>query len=123
MIIDDSEVVLGRIKSRLLREGYEVITVSQPAKAPSLLDGCEIVLVDLHMPGMDGVQVLSLLRKGSKGLQNQPQIFLYTLDKTASRRHRVVGFDGALINKGDDESLVQQLAAAVRFSKLKRMKA
>jgi hypothetical protein len=47
--------------------------------------------------------------------------FLYTSDKTASRTHRDLGFDGALINKGDDESLVQQLAAALRFARLRRM--
>ena len=122
MLIDDSEIVLARVESRLLREGYEVVTISQPADAPSFLDGCEVVLIDLHMPGIGGGEVLALLRKASKGLPIQPQFFLYTGDKTASRRHRAVGFDGALINKGDDESLVQQLAAAFRFSKLKRMR-
>jgi CheY-like chemotaxis protein len=122
MVIDDSEAVLARIKNRLLREGYEVLTVAQPASAPSLLEGCEVVLIDLHMPGIGGGEVLALLRKASKGLSIQPQLFLYTADKTASRRHRAVGFDGALINKGDDESLVQQLSAAIRFAKLKRMR-
>jgi CheY-like chemotaxis protein len=121
MIIDDSEVVLARVNSRLLREGYDVVTVSRPFEAASLLDGCEVVLIDLHMPGIGGGEVLALLRKASKGLLIQPQLFLYTGDKTASRRHRAVGFDGALINKGDDESLVQQLAAAFRFAKLRRM--
>jgi CheY-like chemotaxis protein len=121
MIIDDSEVVLARVKSRLLREGYDVVTVSQPVNAPGLLEGCDVVLIDLHMPGIGGGEVLTLLRKAAKGLALQPQLFLYTLDKTASRRHRAVGFDGSLINKGDDESLVQQLAAAFRFAKLERM--
>jgi CheY-like chemotaxis protein len=121
MLIDDSELVLDRVKSRLLREGYDVITVSRPANAPNLLSGCDVVLIDLHMPGIGGGEVLSLLRKASKGLDVQPQFFLYTADKIASRRHRAAGFDGALINKGDDESLIQQLAAALRFAKLKRM--
>ncbi len=121
MVIDDSEVVLARVRNRLMREGYDVVTVSQPVNAASLLDGCDVVLIDLHMPGIGGGEVLALLRKASKGLPTKPQLFLYSGDKTASRRHRAVGFDGALINKGDDESLVQQLAAAFRFAKLKRM--
>ena len=73
------------------------------------------------MPGIGGGEVLGSLRRAGKALGTQPLFFLYTSDKTASRTHRDLGFDGALINKGDDESLVQQLAAALRFAKLRRM--
>jgi CheY-like chemotaxis protein len=79
------------------------------------------VLIDFHMPGIGGGEVLSSLRKAAKQMDTQPLYFLYTSDKTASRTHRELGFDGALINKGDDESLVQQLAAALRFAKLRLM--
>jgi CheY-like chemotaxis protein len=79
------------------------------------------VLIDYHMPGIGGGEVLTTLRKAGNTLGAQPSFFLYTSDKTASRTHRDLGFDGALINKGDDESLVQQLAAALRFAKLRRM--
>jgi CheY-like chemotaxis protein len=82
---------------------------------------CDLVLIDFHMPGIGGGEVLNGLRKAGKSMGAQPLYFLYTSDKTASRKHRDMGFDGALINKGDDESLVQQLAAALRFAKLRRM--
>jgi two-component system OmpR family response regulator len=121
LVIDDSEVVLARIKARLMREGYEVITLSQAAGAARHLLGCDLVLIDFHMPGLGGREVLGLLRKAGQVSGAQPFYFLYTLDKTASRSHRELGFDGALINKGDDESLVQQLAAALRFAKLRRL--
>ena len=65
--------------------------------------------------------MLTSLRKAAKAMGAQTLFFLYTSDKTASRKHRDLGFDGALINKGDDESLVQQLAAALRFANLRRM--
>jgi CheY-like chemotaxis protein len=121
MIIDDSELVLGRVKARLTREGYEVLTVSNPAGAARQLSQCDLVLIDFHMPGVGGGEALTNLRKAGKAIGAQPLFFLYTSDKTASRKHRDLGFDGALINKGDDESLVQQLAAALRFAKLRRM--
>jgi two-component system, OmpR family, response regulator len=121
MIIDDSEIVLLRVKTRLLREGYDVLTLSNPTGAARQLPQCDLVLIDFHMPGVGGGEVLGSLRRSSKALDTQPLYFLYTSDKTVSRNYRDLGFDGALINKGDDESLVQQLAAALRFAKLRRM--
>jgi CheY-like chemotaxis protein len=121
MIIDDSEMVLSRVKTRLAREGYDVLTLSNPASAARHLPQCDLVLLDFHMPGVTGGEVLASLRKAGKTAGAQPLFFLYTSDKTVSRTHRDLGFDGALINKGDDESLVQQLAAALRFAKLRRM--
>jgi CheY-like chemotaxis protein len=121
MVIDDSELVLARVQARLSREGYDVMTFSNPAGAAHQVGRCDLVLIDLHMPGTGGSEVLNSLRRATKALEVQPLFFVYTSDKTASRKHRDLGFDGALINKGDDESLVQQLAAALRFAKLRRM--
>ena len=121
MVIDDSEVVLARVKARLSREGYDVITLNSPVGAARQLISCDLVLIDFHMPGIGGGEALTSLRKAGKAMGAQPLFFLYTSDKTASRTHRDLGFDGALINKGDDESLVQQLSAALRFAKLRRM--
>ena len=121
MVIDDSELVLARVKTRLTREGYEVVTVTNPVLASRQLPSCDLVLIDFHMPGITGADALNQLRKAGKAVGAQPLYFLYTSDKVASRTHRDLGFDGALINKGDDESLVQQLAAALRFAKLRRM--
>jgi CheY-like chemotaxis protein len=122
MVIDDSELVLSRVKARLAREGYDIITLSQATRAPDHLLQCDLVLIDFHMPGIGGGgQVLTSLRKAGKAVGAQPLYFIYTSDKIASREYRELGFDGALINKGDDESLVQQLAAALRFAKLRRL--
>jgi CheY-like chemotaxis protein len=121
LLIDDSELVLSRVKARLLRESYEVTTLARAEGAASHLPNADLVLIDFHMPGMSGSEVLSALRKAARVSAATPLFFLYTSDKTASLRHRELGFDGALINKGDDESLVQQLAAALRFAKLRRM--
>jgi CheY-like chemotaxis protein len=121
MVIDDSALVLARVQARLSLAGYEVIALSNAASAARQLAQCDLVLIDFHMPGSGGSEVLSVLRKASKTLGVQPMFFVYTSDKTASRAHRDLGFDGALINKGDDESLVQQLAAALRFARLRRM--
>ena len=48
--------------------------------------------------------------------------FLYTSDPTVGSRYAEHGFDGALLNKGNLESLVQQVHAAIRVAKLRGLK-
>jgi|SRR4051794_39293410 CheY-like chemotaxis protein len=121
LVLDDSEVILSRVRTRLIQAGYEVVTASQAADATRNVAGVDMVLIDLHMPGVGGADALTALRKAAQAVSVQPLFFLYTSDKIASSEYRTLGFDGAIINKGDDESLVQQLAAALRFAKLRRL--
>lgn len=121
LVIDASERVLGRVEGRLTREGYDVATLTDPSDAPRHLAQCDLVLIDDQMPGVGGGEALTSLRKAGNAIGAQPLLFLYTAEQTVSRDHRDLGFDGAVINKGDDESLVQQLAAALRFAKLRRL--
>lgn len=120
LVIDDSELVLERVKARLQRESYEVATTSQPVGAARHLLICDLVILDFHMPGMNGSEVLRSLKMLGAGSGAMPLYFLYTSDKVLSRGYRELGFDGTLINKGDDESLVQQVAVALRLAKLRR---
>ena len=120
LVIDDSEMVLERVKARLQRESYEVATTSQPVGAARHLLRCDLVILDFHMPGMNGQEVLRSLRMLGASSGVSPLYFLYTSDKSLSRGYRELGFDGTLLNKGDDESLVQQVAVALRLAKLRR---
>ena len=120
LIIDDSEMVLERVKSRLQRESYEVATTSQPVGAARHLLLCDLVILDFHMPGMNGQEVLRSLKMLGANSGAAPLYFLYTSDKVLSRGYRELGFDRTLTNKGDDEALVQQVAVAVRLAKLRK---
>jgi len=120
LVIDDSEMVLERVKSRLQRESYEVATTSQPVGAARHLLLCDLVILDFHMPGMNGQEVLRSLKMLGASSGAAPLYFLYTSDKALSRGYRELGFDGTLTNKGDDEALVQQVAVALRLAKLRK---
>jgi CheY-like chemotaxis protein len=120
LVIDDSEMVLERVKSRLQRESYEVATTSQPVGAARHLLLCDLVILDFHMPGMNGQEVLRSLKMLGANSGAAPLYFLYTSDQALSRGYRELGFDGTLTNKGDDESLVQQVAVALRLAKLRK---
>jgi two-component system OmpR family response regulator len=120
LIIDDNELALARVQARLQREGYDVVTTSQLVSATAHVLSCDLVIIDFHMPGMNGSEVLRSLRLSATRAGATPLFFLYTGDKVVSHQYLDLGFDGGLINKGDDESLVQQVAVALRLAKLRR---
>jgi DNA-binding NarL/FixJ family response regulator len=120
LVIDDNQLFLERIKVRLQREGYSVVTSSAPIGASTELPSCDLVILDFHMPGLNGSEALRWLRLAAARASAEPLFFLYTGDKVVSHQYLDLGFDGGLINKGDDESLVQQVAVALRLAKLRR---
>jgi two-component system, OmpR family, response regulator len=119
LIIDDSVALLTRLRERLSVEGYEVVTTTQTVGAARHLLKCDLALIDYHMPGIDGGAVLSSLRGACR--DRQPLFFLFTSDAKVAPTYRALGFDGVITNKGDDDSLVKQLAAALRMVKLKSL--
>jgi two-component system, NtrC family, sensor kinase len=119
VVIDDSEVILERIKTRLEAEGYRVITTAQTVGAARHLVGASLVIVDWHMPGMNGGDVFGSLRAATAKSAQRPLFYLYTSDPSVAAAAKGNGFDGSFVNKGDDDSLAQQVGAAMRIAKLK----
>jgi CheY-like chemotaxis protein len=121
LIIDDSEVVLSRLKERLLEAGYDVITTTQTVGAARYLLRCDLVILDYHMPGIDGAQVLTSLQAATRNSTNPPIFYLYTSDQQVAQQYKDLGFDGSFTQKGDDEALVAQVSAAFRIARLRRL--
>ncbi len=64
LVIDDDEDICAYLQTFLTREGYKITTVSRPEEAlPELREGRhQIILLDLRMPGLDGVSLLRAIR-------------------------------------------------------------
>ncbi len=64
LVIDDDEDICAYLQTFLTREGYKVTTVCRPEEAlPELREGRQqIILLDLRMPGLDGVSLLRAIR-------------------------------------------------------------
>jgi two-component system, OmpR family, response regulator len=117
LVIDDSEVVLGRIRRVLDQAGFEVVTTTQTVGAARHLRGADLVILDYHMPGMTGQAVAESLRAAALAVGMTPDIYLYTSDPMISRS--LPGFEGCFAKKGDDDALLAQVDAAFRLRRLR----
>jgi sigma-B regulation protein RsbU (phosphoserine phosphatase) len=65
LIVDDEELNREGLARRLQRHDYEVVTARSGREAIELLGGrrFDLVLLDIMMPGMNGLEVLKFLRR------------------------------------------------------------
>jgi len=84
LVVDDEESMCQYLSILLTKEGYEVVTANSGSEALKQLDGapCDVVMTDIQMPRMDGIQLL----KGVKAIDpNLPVIIMtaYASEKSA----------------------------------------
>jgi CheY-like chemotaxis protein len=121
LVIDDSEFVLARVKSVLSEAGYEVQTTTQTVGAGRYLRACDLVLLDFHMPGIDGGMVLDSLKHAAQSTSSPCAFYLFTSDEEVATRYATMGFDGVIRNKGELDALVGQVRAAIRMKKMRQI--
>ena len=67
LLVVDDEVDMLTLLGRILREKtpHEVVTTNNPTEALALVKGggFDLVIADLKMPGMDGIELLDEVRK------------------------------------------------------------
>ena len=59
LVVDDERDVRGLLDDFLTEEGYEVILAKNGVEAIGLaeLENPEVILLDINMPGIDGIEV------------------------------------------------------------------
>lgn len=65
LYIEDDELTRSTVADRLRRRGYEVVEAASGEAALEVADGTplEAVIVDLDLPGIDGMEAFCRLRK------------------------------------------------------------
>lgn len=93
MVIDDDQEMLRMLKRALELEGYDATMSTDGHSALTLLEDHkpDLVILDIMMPGLDGFQVLKLIRQRS----NVPVIML-------TARCEVTSLQKALVLGADD---------------------
>ena len=114
LVIDDSQVMLDRIRTALTCAGYDVTATTQIIGNARYLASCDLLIIDYHMPGLNGDSVVESMRTIAHSTKNKSKLFLYTSDEKIASNFRQLGFDGAFWGKGDESVLVRQVAALFR---------
>ncbi len=82
-LIDDEPMVSNLLAGRLRKRNFEVILEADPLKSSAFVDehSPDIVLLDVEMPGMNGLEVLAELRKTYSSIE-LPVIMVTSHDDT-----------------------------------------
>jgi FixJ family two-component response regulator len=109
LLVDDDPAIRASLRFSLELEGYEVATfaAAEELLVSPQISGSDCLIVDFRLPGMDGLELLEILR--GRGV-TQPAILITT---TPSRRvrARAAALGAPLIEK---PLLCDGLTAALR---------
>lgn len=120
LVIDDSWVVLESVRAALVAAGYTVRVTTEPDAAVKMTSWAELVIVDFHMPAIDGAALLPSLREATTA-ESPCFFYMYTSDPDVARKYDVYGFDGGFLKKGDEKALGPQVEAAFRTIHLRKL--
>lgn len=115
LAVDDQESILKLLRVNLSVDGYSVVTVSNGASVLELLEEYKpnLIILDIMMPGLDGFQVLDLVRQRS----NIPVIMLTAKDEVLSLKQALVAGADDYVTKPFS---ILELTARIR-AKLRRV--
>ncbi len=115
LVVDDDATNTKLLKFLLTDEGYEVTTVHSPGDALRIVEASvfDLIILDIMMPGMDGIEVCRRIRS----MSTTPIIFLSALvgiqDKVAGL---MAGGDDYIGKPFDPNELLARTWAALRRS-------
>lgn len=113
LVIDDEPTIVNLVQAYLKPEGYEVFTATD---GPSGLKAArafkpDLVILDVMLPGMDGLELLSRLRRES-------QVYVILLTARTEETDKIVGLsvgaDDYVTKPFSPRELVARVKAALR---------
>jgi CheY-like chemotaxis protein len=122
LAIDDDKTTLGILESQLNGLGYRVFTERAAVKGVEIAKGFnpDVILLDLHMPVMDGFEVLGALRR-DKTTRDIPVIMLTSNKEkdtvVEAMRHGVIDY---IVKPYNPDKLNLKIRAAINYGGMKR---
>lgn len=116
LIIEDEEDIIELVSYNLSREGYRVIGVSSGEEGLKRArnDPPDLCILDLMLPGMDGLEVCKLLKSDSK-TQNIPIVMLTAKGEDADIVAGLeLGADDYIVKPFSPRVLIARLRAVLR---------
>ncbi|CEJ12819.1 Response regulator PleD [bacterium YEK0313] len=117
LVVDDILANVKLLEARLSAEYFDVITAMSGPEALAICERaqCDIVLLDVMMPDMDGFEVCRRL-KSSTATQHIPVVMVTALDQPSDRvRGLEAGADDFLTKPVNDLALVTRVRSLARL--------
>lgn len=111
LVVDDSESIREVVKFTLENNNYDVVLSHDGKDALNYLDGrhLDLIITDLHMPEMDGIELIKAIRKTHE-YSITPILFLTTesqVDKKLEAKN--AGATGWIIKPFAPQKLIMAL--------------
>jgi two-component system, chemotaxis family, chemotaxis protein CheY len=112
LIVDDSKSIRNEVSDVLTRAGYNVIEAAEGSEALACLRAnaeVNVVVLDVNMPGMNGLDVLERITSEHTG-RSLPVLMLTTeAERALVERARKAGAKGWLLKPINPELLVRSV--------------
>lgn len=120
LIVDDELIVRESLGNWLKEEGYSVDTSDSGLDALEKIQskGCDLVVADIKMPGMDGIELLDRCKKIDPDLQVLVMTAYASID-TAVRAMKKGAFD-YIVKPFNPEDVTQIIQRALKFKMLEK---
>ncbi len=121
LVIDDEEKILNLVTSYLEKENYDVTTTQDGISGLKLAQELnpDIIVLDIMLPGMDGVELLSQLRRKSN-------VYVIMLTAKTEETDKIVGLsvgaDDYVTKPFSPRELTARIKAALRRINLAEIK-
>ena len=115
LLVEDNKTARQAIKNALLKEGFNVIEANDGIQALKLLAEQlpDLLILDLHMMGMDGLKMLSLLKTEPKW--KEVPVIVCSAHDTQEVKNKVIraGAKGFISKKGTSPAKLARYAKLV----------
>ena len=114
LVIDDEPAIRRFLRTSLGAEGYDVLEAADGETGLAMLrrNAVDLLVLDLGLPGMDGLEVLSKLRESGSSL---PVIVLSSrTDETGKVKALDIGADDYVTKPFGTDELLARIRAAMR---------
>ena len=114
LLVDDEPDILEFVSYNLKKEGYKVYTASNGKEGVALAEKHKpnLVLLDVMMPGMDGIETCDIMRS----IPELKNVIIAFLTARGEDYSQVAGFDA-----GADDYITKPIKPKVLLSRLKAL--
>jgi two-component system chemotaxis response regulator CheY len=113
LVVDDSPTMRNMVKLCLEGDKFEVSTAQDGVKAFKLANNTkyDVIITDINMPNMDGIELIRMLREESEANKFTPILVLTTEGGDAAKSAgKLAGASGWIVKPFEPEILVKAAA-------------